>query len=199
MSEGSSGAALSRRAGEPGCAPAAAVQLGCDAADSAIRDRAVLAAGLSFTISDPHQPDNPLVFVNPAFERTTGYCAAEALGRNCRFLQGPDTDPAAVARVRELLARGEHGSVTLLNHRKDGTPFWNELSLSPVYDDAGRLTHVVGIQSCSRRCRRFRGWTSRAPTCRARRRRRSAATGTTCSGCRTGRSVWPSATSWAMT
>jgi PAS domain S-box-containing protein len=115
--------------------------------DLAVRDRAVVAAGLSFTITDPNQDDDPLVFVNPAFERTTGYSYEEAVGRNCRFLQGPGTDPAAVARVREILARREHGTVTLLNHRKDGTAFWNELSLSPVYDGRGRLTHFVGIQA----------------------------------------------------
>ncbi|HWG95221.1 MAG TPA: PAS domain-containing protein, partial [Mycobacteriales bacterium] len=113
--------------------------------DLAVRDRAVVAAGLSFTITDPNREDDPLVFVNPAFERTTGYSYEEAVGRNCRFLQGPGTDPAAVARVRELLERREHGTVTLLNHRKDGTAFWNELSLSPVYDGQGRLTHFVGI------------------------------------------------------
>ncbi|MFP5218171.1 MAG: SpoIIE family protein phosphatase [Actinomycetes bacterium] len=112
-----------------------------------VRDRAVVAAGLSFTITDPHQDDNPLVFVNPAFERTTGYSYDEAVGRNCRFLQGADTDPVAVARVRELLANEENGTVLLLNYRKDGTGFWNELSLSPVYDGNGRLTHFVGIQA----------------------------------------------------
>jgi PAS domain S-box-containing protein len=112
-----------------------------------LRDRAVVAAGLSFTITDPRQPDDPLVFVNPAFERATGYSREEAQGRNCRFLQGPDTDPAAVQRVRELLQEQEHGTVLLLNYRKDGTAFWNELSLSPVYDGAGELTHFVGIQA----------------------------------------------------
>ena len=112
-----------------------------------IRDRAVLAAGLAFTISDARLPDNPLVFVNPAFERTTGYLREEVQGRNCRFLQGPDTDPAAVQEVRDALAREEHRTVTLLNYRKDGTAFWNELSLSPVYDATGMLTHFVGIQS----------------------------------------------------
>ena len=64
----------------------------------------MVAAGLSFTISDPRLPDNPLVFVNPAFERTTGYRARRCEGLNCRFLQGPDTDPAAVQAVRDALA-----------------------------------------------------------------------------------------------
>ena len=115
--------------------------------EARIRDRAVVAAGLSFTISDPQQPDHPLIYVNPAFERTTGYSYDDAVGRNCRFLQGPDTDPAAVQRVRDALLAQEHTVVTLLNHRKDGTAFWNELSLSPVYDGAGVLTHFVGIQA----------------------------------------------------
>jgi PAS domain S-box-containing protein len=127
--------------------PCAVESLGTRAADAAVRDRAVVAAGLSFTITDPRADDNPLVFVNPAFERTTGYSYDEAVGRNCRFLQGADTDPAAVERVRELLGREEHGTVTLLNYRKDGSAFWNELSLSPVYDGDGELTHVVGIQA----------------------------------------------------
>ncbi len=118
-----------------------------DLPDARIRDRAVVAAGLSFTISDPHQPDHPLIYVNPAFERTTGYSYEEAVGRNCRFLQGPDTDPAAVQRVREALSGEEHATVTVLNHRKDGTAFWNELALSPVYDGDGALTHFVGIQA----------------------------------------------------
>lgn len=114
---------------------------------SQVRDRAVVAAGLSFTISDPRLPDNPLVFVNPAFERTTGYDRADVLGRNCRFLQGPDTDPADVQQIREALDGQQHRSVTLLNYRKDGTAFWNEVSLSPVYDADGTLTHFVGIQA----------------------------------------------------
>ena len=115
--------------------------------DAEIRDRAVVAAGLSFTISDPRLPDNPLVFVNPAFERTTGYRRDEVQGRNCRFLQGPDTDPAAVQAVRDALASREHRTITLLNYRKDGSAFWNELAVSPVFDASGELTHFVGIQS----------------------------------------------------
>ncbi|MCU1693638.1 MAG: putative sensor protein [Frankiales bacterium] len=115
--------------------------------DAAVRDRAVIAAGLSFTISDPRLPDNALVFVNPAFERTTGWSWEEVRGRNCRFLQGPETDPADVQRVREAIEREEHAVITLLNVRKDGSPFWNELSISPVYDGSGALTHFVGIQA----------------------------------------------------
>ena len=112
-----------------------------------VRDRAVVAAGMAFTISDPRQPDDPLVFVNPSFERTTGYSRDEVLGRNCRFLQGPDTDPADVQRIRDALLREEAITTTLLNYRKDGSAFWNELSISPVYDAQGGLTHFVGIQA----------------------------------------------------
>ncbi len=97
-------------------------------------------------ITDPGQPDNPIVYASPGFERITGYGAEEVLGRNCRFLQGKDTDPVEVARLREAVRAGEPCTVELLNYRKDGTPFWNELSLSPVRDDGGRLTHFVGVQ-----------------------------------------------------
>jgi PAS domain S-box-containing protein len=97
-------------------------------------------------IGDPRLPDCPLVYVNPAFLRMTGYAAEEVLGRNCRFLQGPRTDPAAVARLREAIAACRPITIELLNHRKDGRPFVNELHVGPVFDEAGRLTAFVGIQ-----------------------------------------------------
>ncbi|RZS87563.1 PAS domain S-box-containing protein [Motilibacter rhizosphaerae] len=112
-----------------------------------VRNRALVAAGLSFTITDPHQPDNPLVWVNPAFLGTTGYTQEDVLGHNCRFLQGPDTDPAAVAELRHAVRAGEPAQVVLLNYRKDGSAFWNEVSLSPVFDGLGALTHFVGVQA----------------------------------------------------
>ena len=87
---------------------------------------------LSVVISDPSRLDNPLIFVSDEFERQTGYAAAEALGRNCRFLQGPDTDPAAVQAIREALAAQTEITVDLLNYRKDGQPFWNRLRHSPA-------------------------------------------------------------------
>ncbi|WP_380158978.1 SpoIIE family protein phosphatase [Kineococcus sp. R86509] len=119
-----------------------------DAKESAERlhSRAVLASDLSFTISDPTQPDNPLVWVNPAFERVTGY-GREVLGTNCRFLQGPETDHDAVQRIRSALATGETITELLLNYRKDGTAFWNEVVISPVRNAEGRVTHFVGVQS----------------------------------------------------
>ncbi|MFC5381477.1 SpoIIE family protein phosphatase [Aquipuribacter nitratireducens] len=114
---------------------------------AALRDRAVIATDLSFTISDPSKPDNPLVWVNPAFTRTTGYGVDDVLGLNCRFLQGPDTDRAAVNRIREALRAGEPIVETLLNYRKDGTAFWNQVSISPVLDAEGRLVNFVGVQA----------------------------------------------------
>ncbi|MEJ5943981.1 SpoIIE family protein phosphatase [Pseudokineococcus basanitobsidens] len=112
-----------------------------------LRHRAVIASDLSFSISDPHAPDNPLVWVNPAFERTTGYSSADVTGSNCRFLQGPGTDRDAVARIARALAEDEPVTEVLLNFRKDGTAFWNEVVISPVFDADGRLTHHVGVQS----------------------------------------------------
>lgn len=114
---------------------------------SGLRDRAVLATEVSFTISDPTRPDNPLVWVNPAFTRMTGYTFEESAGRNCRFLQGPATDRATVAEMRRALDERQSGTVTLVNYRKDGTAFWNEVSVSPVFDADGRLTNFVGVQA----------------------------------------------------
>jgi PAS domain S-box-containing protein len=96
-------------------------------------------------ICDATQPDQPIVFANAAFSRMTGYTAAEAIGRNCRFLQGRDTDREAVERVRRAIAVGRAVSVTLRNYRKDGRTFWNEINVSPLRDENGRLIHFVGI------------------------------------------------------
>ncbi|MDY3562233.1 PAS domain S-box protein [Gemmata sp. JC673] len=119
------------------------------AAEEALRqrDRAIHAVTQGIIITDAQRPDHPIVFVSPGFERLTGYSAAEALGRNCRFLQGQDTDPAAVGRVRDALRDERTCTVELLNYRKDGTAFWNELSLSPVRDGGDRVTQYVGVQT----------------------------------------------------
>src|SRR2546425_10702884 len=97
------------------------------------------------TLFRSRQPDNPVIYVNPAFERLTGYGAAEALGRNCRFLQGADTDPSAVAEIRQALKEERGLRIELLNYRKDGRSFWNDLTISPLRDAKGRVTHYVGI------------------------------------------------------
>ena len=112
-----------------------------------LRDRAIRAVVGGILITDATAPDNPISYVSPGFEHLTGYTGAEAIGRNCRFLQGKDTDPAAVAEVREAVRQGVPCDVELLNYLKDGTPFWNALSISPVRDDAGRLTHFIGVQT----------------------------------------------------
>jgi len=112
----------------------------------------VLASGLAISISDPTAvgvdgEQDPLVWVSPSFEQLTGYTSREILGRNCRFLQGPDTDPAAVARVRQGLAAGETVSQTLLNYRHDGSAFFNHLLISPVFDAEGTVIHRVSVQT----------------------------------------------------
>ena len=110
-------------------------------------ERAVTASTNSIVISDPNQPDDPLVYVNPAFERTTGYAAEEVVGRNCRFLQGDDWDQPVLGELRAAVHEGRHCSVVLRNYRKDGTLFWNELSIYPVRDEERRVTNFVGVQN----------------------------------------------------
>ena len=112
-----------------------------------LRDKAVIATEMSFTISDAGRPDNPLVWANPSFTRLTGYDLDDAIGRNCRFLQGPGTDRATVGRISEALRRREPIIEVLLNYRPDGTAFWNQLSISPVVDGSGQVVNFVGVQN----------------------------------------------------
>jgi PAS domain S-box-containing protein/diguanylate cyclase (GGDEF)-like protein len=105
------------------------------------------AAGFGVVITDPRQADNPIVRVNPAFLALTGYAADDVIGRNCRFLQGPGTDPVAVAEIHAAIEEGQPINRVLLNYRKDGTPFWNKLTLSPLRASSGDLIGFVGIQS----------------------------------------------------
>lgn len=129
--------------------PARNAQLIAGMQESAVtmQERAVRSTRMSFTITDPNQPDHPLVWVNPAFTETTGYSFADAVGRNCRFLQGKDTDRAVTAEIKASLVAERPITTTLLNYRPDGTTFWNELSVSPVRDAEGKVTHFVGVQS----------------------------------------------------
>lgn len=103
-------------------------------------------APLSMVLTDARRPDNPIVYVNAAFETATGYGAAAAVGRNCRFLQGEGTDPASIRRLREAVAEGREISIDLLNYRADGTPFWNRLLIAPLRDPAGAVQYFAGIQ-----------------------------------------------------
>lgn len=107
--------------------------------------RGVEASHNGIVMADATAPDMPLVYVNQAFLALSGYRHDEVLGRNCRFLQGPDSDAATVDRVRRALSRHRDVEVVLRNYRKDGTPFWNRLSIGPVFDDAGACTHFIGI------------------------------------------------------
>ncbi len=111
------------------------------------RDRAVTGTHISVIIVDAIAHDHPIVSVNPAFEELTGYTSDEAVGRNCRFLQGPHSDPVTIAKLRHAIHDQQEISVTILNYRKDGTPFWNDVHISPMFDDYGDLTHFVGVQS----------------------------------------------------
>ncbi len=108
--------------------------------------KAVEASSESILITDPAQPDNPIVYANPAFERLTGYVSAEILGHNCRFLQGPETEAREVKRMRGSVLIGTESRHTVTNYRKDGTKFMNELLISPVHDKQGRLKYFMGVQ-----------------------------------------------------
>jgi len=99
-----------------------------------------------FLITDPAQEDNPITYVNKAMEQMTGYSSEDILGKNCRFLQGENTDRDSIERIKEAIATQQSVTVTLKNYHKDGSEFWNELTLSPVQDLAGKTVNYVGIQ-----------------------------------------------------
>ncbi len=107
---------------------------------------AVDASNNVIVITDPTLPDNPVIFLNKGFESLTGYTREEALGRNCRFLQAEDRDQPGVHRLREAVLQGEFVCAELRNYRKDGTMFWNELYLSPVYRGT-ELRYFFGVQN----------------------------------------------------
>ncbi len=119
-----------------------------------LKDRALASAAEGITIADAIAPDRPLIYVNEGFSRLTGYSREETLGTNCRFLQGPDTDPESVKQIRDAISAERHCEVELLNYRKDGTPFWNHFSITPIRNATGLTTHFVGIQSDVTRRRR---------------------------------------------
>jgi len=127
--------------------PRAAKSVGQDQEILHLKDRALDGAAEGIVISDARLPDNPLIYVNSGFVRLTGYAADDVLGRNCRFLQGPRTDPATTEVIRRAIHEERSCRVEILNHRKDGTIFWNDLSITPVLDATGQVTHFIGIQS----------------------------------------------------
>ena len=101
---------------------------------------------ISLVLTDPHQPDNPIVYVNDAFERTTGYAREAAVGRNCRFLQGEATDKRDVDTIRDALRDARDVSVDILNYRANGTPFINRVIIAPIQGDDGKPIFFLGIQ-----------------------------------------------------
>lgn len=101
---------------------------------------------VALCLSDPMQEDCPIIFVNAAFVELTGYSEDEIIGRNCRFLQGPDTDPEAVYQIRRALAAKEVAAIDILNYRKDGSSFWNALHIGPIYNAKGGVRYFFGTQ-----------------------------------------------------
>mgnify|MGYP005839423229 CR=1 FL=1 len=112
-----------------------------------LRNRAIEASPFSIVIADMRAQDTPLIYVNPAFERMTGYRADEVIGRNCRFLQGDDRQQPGVMALRVGIREERPITVVLRNYRRNGEQFYNELSLAPIHDEDGTLTHYVGISN----------------------------------------------------
>ena len=111
-----------------------------------LRTRAMDEAGVGISIADATEPDTPLIYVNDAFTDMTGYDREAAIGTNCRFLQGAETKEAAVDVIRDAIEHEETRTTELLNYRADGTPFWNELTVTPVAAPDGETSHFIGIQ-----------------------------------------------------
>jgi len=108
--------------------------------------KALQTAQQNFVVTDPSLPDNPIVYATQGFLDLTGYTLDQVLGRNCRFLQGPETDPKAVEKIRRSIEDGSDMSVCLLNYRVDGTTFWNQFFIAALRDAAGNITNYVGVQ-----------------------------------------------------
>jgi len=104
------------------------------------------ATRMPMIVTDPNQADNPIIFCNEAFRKLTGYGDDEVIGRNCRFLQGPETDRDTIALMRERIGAGQDVAVDILNCRKDGSTFWNAVFISPVRDEANRIIYFFASQ-----------------------------------------------------
>ncbi|KAJ6831090.1 phototropin-1A-like [Iris pallida] len=100
----------------------------------------------TFVVSDATRPDHPILYASAGFFNMTGYLSKEVIGRNCRFLQGAGTDPAEIAKIREALATGTNYCGRVMNYKKDGTPFWNLLTISPIKDETGNVLKFIGMQ-----------------------------------------------------
>jgi PAS domain S-box-containing protein len=102
---------------------------------------------MSVVFSDPSLRDNPMIYVSDEFETQTGYSPEEAVGKNCRFLQGPETNPHAIEAIRQGLKAETRFTIDILNYRKDGSAFVNRLRIRPIYDPGGRLMFFAGAQN----------------------------------------------------
>ncbi|WP_249975734.1 PAS domain S-box protein [Vreelandella olivaria] len=109
-------------------------------------ERIVDASEDGIVVAEREGDDNILIYVNKGFEQLTGYSADEVLYRDCRFLQNEDRDQDALAVIRDALKNGRTSREVLRNYRKDGTMFWNELSITPVFDQADNLMYFIGVQ-----------------------------------------------------
>ena len=110
-----------------------------------LRERAIAATSNGIMITDPHQPGNPIIYVNAAFSSLTGYTEREVLGRDWRFLAGKDTAPTIIEQISRAVAEVHEMQITLKHYRKNGSWFWDELSVYPVYDADGQLSNFVGV------------------------------------------------------
>lgn len=115
-------------------------------ASGVLFEQAMAQTRMAICLCDPREADMPIVFANRAFRNLTGYDEAEIVGRNCRFLQGKNSDQGSVSRIRNAIANEDVLVVELLNYRKDGTPFWNALHLGPIYNAEGELVYFFGSQ-----------------------------------------------------
>ncbi|RLM56414.1 PAS domain-containing protein [Halobellus sp. Atlit-31R] len=117
-----------------------------DDVGESLKTRTMDEAPVGITVADATEPDMPLVYANAAFERITGYPPEYAVGRNCRFLQGADTRDEPIEQMRAAIREGRSVTVELRNYRRDGELFWNEVTIAPLYDDAGDVAYYVGFQ-----------------------------------------------------
>ena len=115
--------------------------------DLQLKNRALEATAEGIVITNALHRNNPIIYANAGFERLTGYASAEVLGSNCRLLQGPDTDPATREELSLAIRERRPCTVEILNYRKDGSRFWNRLSVTPIRGRSGEVTHFVGVQS----------------------------------------------------
>lgn len=131
--------------------------------DRAVKERALEEAPVGISISDPAREDNPLVYINDAYQEITGYSYDDVVGRNCRLLQGEDSDPDAIAEMAAAIDEDRPVTVELKNYRKDGSEFWNEVTIAPVRNESGSVTHYVASRTISLHARKPNSPSSAAP------------------------------------